>query len=282
MRLTCPNCGAQYEVPDEVIPSEGRDVQCSNCGDTWFQAHPDFPVEAADLEPPPDPMPEPEPEPKPQEAAAPAHARAAQDDLEDDTEDEDEVHTPPPAAAPRSGIDPDISDILRQEAEREAQLRAAEAGGIESQGELGLDSATDDEVARRAREARDRMARIRGEEPAPAANDVDSGSRRGLLPDIEEINSTLRGTADTTSSGKELGPVVAPPEPKRGGSGFSRGFAVVAIFAVVLLLIYANAPKIAQTVPQADPMLSAYVALVDQARLWLDTTVGPLLPQPSE
>ena len=40
MRLTCPNCGAQYEVPDEVIPETGRDVQCSNCGDTWFQTHP--------------------------------------------------------------------------------------------------------------------------------------------------------------------------------------------------------------------------------------------------
>ncbi|MEO1734275.1 MAG: zinc-ribbon domain-containing protein, partial [Pseudomonadota bacterium] len=46
MRLTCPNCGAQYEVPDEVIPEAGRDVQCSNCGTTWFQAHPDHPVEA--------------------------------------------------------------------------------------------------------------------------------------------------------------------------------------------------------------------------------------------
>ena len=45
MRITCPNCGAQYEVPDEVIPTEGRDVQCSNCGDTWFQAHPDHVAE---------------------------------------------------------------------------------------------------------------------------------------------------------------------------------------------------------------------------------------------
>ncbi|HEY9039527.1 MAG TPA: zinc-ribbon domain-containing protein [Roseovarius sp.] len=41
MRLTCPNCGAQYEVPDDVIPQAGRDVQCSNCGDTWFQTHRD-------------------------------------------------------------------------------------------------------------------------------------------------------------------------------------------------------------------------------------------------
>ncbi|MGB5871974.1 MAG: zinc-ribbon domain-containing protein, partial [Albidovulum sp.] len=37
MRLICPNCDAQYEVEDAVIPDEGRDVQCSNCGTTWFQ-----------------------------------------------------------------------------------------------------------------------------------------------------------------------------------------------------------------------------------------------------
>lgn len=46
MRLTCPNCDAQYEVSDSVIPLHGRDVQCSNCGQTWFQTHP-----AAELEP---------------------------------------------------------------------------------------------------------------------------------------------------------------------------------------------------------------------------------------
>ena len=37
MRLTCPNCDAIYEVGDSVIPEEGRDVQCSACGTTWFQ-----------------------------------------------------------------------------------------------------------------------------------------------------------------------------------------------------------------------------------------------------
>ncbi|MEN9012433.1 MAG: zinc-ribbon domain-containing protein, partial [Yoonia sp.] len=37
MRLICPNCGAQYEVADDVIPLDGRDVQCSNCGHTWFE-----------------------------------------------------------------------------------------------------------------------------------------------------------------------------------------------------------------------------------------------------
>ena len=51
MRLICPNCGAQYEVPEEVIPENGRDVQCSNCGDTWFQTHPDHPQHIEDDEP---------------------------------------------------------------------------------------------------------------------------------------------------------------------------------------------------------------------------------------
>lgn len=37
MRLVCPNCGAQYEVDDRVIPDSGRDVQCSSCGHAWYQ-----------------------------------------------------------------------------------------------------------------------------------------------------------------------------------------------------------------------------------------------------
>ena len=45
MRITCPNCGAQYEVDDTLIPEAGRDVQCSNCGKGWFQARHPEPVE---------------------------------------------------------------------------------------------------------------------------------------------------------------------------------------------------------------------------------------------
>ncbi|MFV2002813.1 MAG: zinc-ribbon domain-containing protein, partial [Paracoccaceae bacterium] len=42
MRMICPNCSAQYEVDKSVIPDGGRDVQCSNCGHTWFQSHQDL------------------------------------------------------------------------------------------------------------------------------------------------------------------------------------------------------------------------------------------------
>ena len=37
MRLTCPNCQTQYEVDANAIPAMGRDVQCGNCQETWFQ-----------------------------------------------------------------------------------------------------------------------------------------------------------------------------------------------------------------------------------------------------
>lgn len=40
MRLICPSCEAQYEIPDEMIPEEGRDVQCADCEHTWFQPPP--------------------------------------------------------------------------------------------------------------------------------------------------------------------------------------------------------------------------------------------------
>ena len=108
MRLTCPNCSAQYEVPDEVIPEDGREVQCSNCEKTWFQAkhadasptdaEPDAPAEEAAVEPEED-------APEPEEAKA-----------EPDATEEKSV----------GNVDPGISSILREEAAREAELRARE------------------------------------------------------------------------------------------------------------------------------------------------------------
>lgn len=37
MRLICPNCAAQYEIDAAVLPEKGRDVECSRCGQIWFQ-----------------------------------------------------------------------------------------------------------------------------------------------------------------------------------------------------------------------------------------------------
>ena len=270
MRLTCPNCDAQYEVPDEVIPSEGRDVQCSNCGHTWFQPAAGQAIEAESTEDFDDLDSEQTPAPDGDTADD------GDDNWQDDTEAEGAVDATDDTAETTKarGIDPDISDILREEAAREAELRAREADALESQPDLGLDAYPGDEPGRRAREAQDRMARMRGQEPV--AQEADNTSRRGLLPDIEEINSTLR---NSDGAAVAPAPVHAGPARRRRSGGFMRGFLVMLIFGAVLFLLYANAPLVARTVPQADPMLSAYVALVDQARLWLDAQASMLMPK---
>ena len=262
MRLTCPNCDAQYKVPDEVMPTAGRDVQCSNCGQTWFQHHPDHaPVEASEAEagaPPPE-------APSPDEETAP----------------------PPPPARPvaepaRRQLDPAVADILRQEAEAEheaRQRRNEQAGALESQPDLGLDIAdAEDDQERRALEARRRMARMRGE-PEPLSEDearaAAMSSRRELLPDIEEINSTLRTDDERNSTEIEGGEQHL--HAAKSGFGFGRGFLLVVIGTIILISMYAFAPQIARAVPQVDPYLTSYVSGVDHLRLWLDSRVQALL-----
>lgn len=263
MRLICPNCDAQYEVVDDVIPSDGRDVQCSNCGQTWFQHHPDnMPADEED-------------------ADAPDAAEVA-----DDAPAEDEERVPTPAEPRKRELDASVADILRQEAELEAKARARASDNLESQPELGLQDGESD-ADRRARQARERMARLRGE-PSPSETHVSEaaataaaiGSRRDLLPDIEEINSTLRSTSDrqagtTTEMATMDG--AATTASQRSRSGFRRGFFLVVLLALVLGAIYVFAPQIAQAVPQVDPYLSSYVAFVDGLRVWLDTQVTTFL-----
>jgi len=260
MRLICPNCGAQYEVSDDVIPRTGRDVQCSNCGNTWFQVHPDHDVDLADeLE---QPIPE---EQSPTQDATPPQA---------DThvkEQQDEAQT-------RRRLDPSVADVLREEAEHEARAREAERGanGLESQPDLGLSDPDTGEAARRAREARERMARMQGLEQEPQTTEATASSRRGLLPDIDEINSSLRSTSDRRPSEADdydrPGNMPSPrPEVTTSGSGFRIGFSTAVVIAIGLFCLYAFAEDIAARFPQLGAPLARYVDAITEARLWLDT-----------
>ncbi|MGJ8546500.1 MAG: zinc-ribbon domain-containing protein [Sulfitobacter sp.] len=263
MRLTCPNCDAQYEVPDEVIPQDGRDVQCSNCGKTWYQHHPDHEDQAdADALNIPDPdeetAPPPQPAmPAPQPAASPQPA-------------------PPPQPTPRpvpqrKELDPSVSEILRQEAEAERAARRREAQSIESQPDLGLDAP--DASDARPLSARTHTAKLRGEEPEisdEAATAAAISSRRDLLPDIEEINSTLRSTSDRAPAGDDGHAQIDAPTEQRKKRGFRTGFLVMLLLLVFALLIYIFAADLAQMVPALTETLQAYVDFVNGLRLWLD------------
>ena len=276
MRLTCPNCGAQYEVPDEVIPEDGRDVQCSNCGDTWFQQHPHHasldrqPDDTHSPAPPENHTPEPEPGTEPPPAAPGAGATSSS------------ARSTGTAAAPdRRTVDPTVADILRQEAEREKAARSAEtAGGLETQPELGLSgqsSGTDE----RNRQARARMDRLRGtptQPNSPATDvdgehaDIDPASRRNLLPDIEDINSSLTPNHKAEAPEQSIIPEVTPEPVRRGG--FGRGFRLAVLIFILATLIYLLSPLIAGQFPAAEEPLAQYVATVDNLRNWLDSQVN--------
>jgi len=276
MRLTCPNCGAQYEVPDEVVPETGRDVQCSNCGDTWFQTHPDHPDATA-------------PE-QPAEAEAEVTSESEDQDEPDWIEvDDDEAEdlTAPPAEEPpsRRELDPEIASVLREEATREKQARAAEKGGLEMQPDLGLDGAHDDSD-RRSHQAKARMARLRGasapqDDPAED-EDIDPATRRGLLPDIDDINSTIASAqpaAQEDLSARDGSSVVTP---ERSTGGFRRGLRLAVLVAIIATAVYIFSPQIAETIPAtADPLI-AYVETVNGWRAQLNEAVAPLVAQVQE
>ena len=279
MRLTCPNCGAQYEVSDDIIPETGRDVQCSNCGHTWFQNSAGYDVEPDDaifdadgdetvpemaLAPPEPPQVDPElrepEEPEP--------------DLQSFVEEVNEEVQEEVAAAPeraRQEIDPTVADILQQEASYEAQLRAAEADAIESQPDLGLDDIPEDPKA----EAERRMARLRGEPDPAVAAAATTGARRELLPDIEEINSTLRSTSDRDDI--QPNPLTPQAEAKKRRSGFRMGFGFMMILAALAVAAYLYAPQIIEAVPATKEPMTMYVDWVNQARVLLDAQTTNLL-----
>ncbi len=272
MRLVCPNCDAEYEVDDSLVPAEGRDVQCSNCTTTWFQ---------------------PGPEPHDDTAKPDAPAPATEDEAVTEADDDADAAALAAATAATAGltprkpsIDPDALDIIHEEVARETAARKAEAAGIETQPNLGLDD-TDSEV--RASAARDRMARRRGLDPqsstiedddealAAAPRREDPHAKKELFPDIEEINSTLspeaaEAEAEAARIAAEGGDAI---ESQR--SGFRLGFGSMLLLAVCLLVLYAYAPQIAQRLPFLTEPLASYVEMVDGLRTWLDVTTQELV-----
>jgi predicted Zn finger-like uncharacterized protein len=237
MRLLCPNCDAEYEVDASVIPDNGRDVQCSNCGHAWFQLPPEIEaeIEAEDA----------------LYEAPPAHAPVA-------------APTAPPDEVMRRGIDDSVLAVLREEAERETSVRRGEAPpAVETQTEMGLQpQAAVGAVAQR-------IARMKGVDPVaqPAAL-AKAQTRREMLPEIEEINSTLRASSEKRTG--EAAAVAATMAAAKGSGGFRSGFVLMLLLAVVLVALYVMAASISQQIPGAAAALEAYVTAVDSARLALD------------
>lgn len=268
MRLVCPNCDAEYEVDASAIPDTGRDVQCSNCGHAWFQLSARMEAELASEEA----LFEPPPMIATPAAGVPAPAEPVTNtDTDYDGEDDAAPAPTAPAAAPRS-LDESVLAVLREEAERESTARRSEAPPpIETQTELGLTAAVAATVAAAASEpappsdpVSQRIAKMKGIDPAPAKPQ----NRREMLPEIDEINTTLRASSERRSG--EAGAVADSLSGQGGKSAFRSGFTLVMVVAVLIVALYVMAPNLARQIPGLEGPLTGYVAAVDAARLWLD------------
>jgi predicted Zn finger-like uncharacterized protein len=278
MRITCPNCAAQYEVDDDAIPEAGRDLQCSSCGHTWFQLPPmvEAALEASESAMPDTQEPQSEDlaretEDLAQETFAEEHpiretetAEAVESESAREPAEDIAMATDTPA---RRQLDESVLNVLREEAEREARVRRAEAeGGLETQPDLGLDAGAQVPAA----SPPDTAAGQRGQDDWKSSDDDDATPdaqepRKKRLPDIEEINSSLRPASEHGTTAAEIytDEVVAGNGRRRG---FRIGFVLALLLAVVLLATYLYAPTIALLVPEAAPALDAYVETVDSWR----------------
>ncbi len=348
MRLICPNCTAQYEVDATMIPDEGRDVQCSNCGHTWYELpppeaalaveddgapeveaepweapeaepvpesepksepEPEFVAEEPELdEPEPEPEPEfdePEPEPEPEpvhdepEPEVVAQAPEAEPEPEpepvgkptkvyDDDDDDDgddswdwpETRLVSPAADTVEGgatkptnmrrpADVAALDLLREEADREmSQRKSSTPSTLEVQTDFSLSEPEKvDDTPSRALKAR--MGRLDTRDAMAQAESEYVEPRRELLPDIEEINSTLRPAPDEITRGART-----PEQELRHRKGFRLGFVASVGIAALMVVSYVWAPSIASALPATESVLISYVDVANAARDALDTLFG--------
>ncbi|MEH6360912.1 MAG: zinc-ribbon domain-containing protein [Amylibacter sp.] len=125
MRLICPNCVAQYEVDEDVIPPEGRDVQCANCGHNWFQdalqmlstdAETPSGIGDPDSDVPPELFNDLEGKLNTEFTSARAHVAPDPNDMEPE-EPRDDFQIEQEPEAPSTRLDKEALDILHTEAE---------------------------------------------------------------------------------------------------------------------------------------------------------------------
>ena len=167
MRIVCPRCVAQYEVDESAIPETGREVQCANCENIWFQDYIEMLPTTADDDV--DALAEEDQgvfddldgkteasfysnrgagsdaeadEPAPLDDDDPADLLADDDDYDEDAYDDDE----PATNIPVPPVDEDVLDVLRSEAAFSSardQLDVATANALDGDGEA-IKSALDD------------------------------------------------------------------------------------------------------------------------------------------
>lgn len=248
--LICPVCGAEYRVPQDAIPEEGREVECSGCGHVWCaqadQAGKTRPAVGTTLLPnSPDP-----------------NSVGAMAEMDEDADD-----SPASAIPLRKRLPENVLNILRDEVEHERRARAAEAEGEnlpgpqgDRAGEVEWPATTVTGPAARSVEHEDASSpRHPAALPIPQAKtrQHDRGPAAIHLPDSAPVQPAIPDQI----------PVTAPANESR--TGYFMGFGLAVMIAAGMFALYLMAPELAGTGPFGD-VANELRETVDRGRLWLN------------
>ncbi|WP_134681291.1 zinc-ribbon domain-containing protein [Paracoccus ravus] len=255
MRLTCPSCAAQYEIPDSAIPAAGREVECSACAEVWFQ-------------------------PGAAEPASPGANTAVYD-----AADRPVLNQP---------LNESVLSILREETARELARRGGNGTKPEPDRESGL-SRPDDIAWPVATVilpgeplAPDAPAPEEAATPSlPARTDGDKTlPQKPALPDAERLAATLLRKEVVLPATERPIPaetVILEPSPPTPSlpvrpapavraetetrSGYMMGFCLALMLAAACLGLYLLTPKLAEQ--RGLEALGHWRQEIDQGRIWL-------------
>lgn len=276
MELICPSCEARYRVPDGTIGERGRRVSCTNCGHRWHAYPPAAGAPAAGG------LPGEEAGPR-ADATAGSRSDAVPDaDMTASRADEGSGDATIAAGAQPRPTDPARSAQL-------AELRAMLDEVQEPRPEPAAGQEETPMPAAAATAGPRAEAELDEVPPAAPPRAAEAGpDGRGALPMIDDLaeervpehaptagqrmakreSHTSRGDDDIARLRRMQDESAHRVRRKNGGSGaFLTGFLLVVIIGGVMAALYLLAPQIVARFPEAEAMMSEYVAAIDEMRL---------------
>ncbi len=303
MRLTCPNCGAEYEVPDGLVPEDGRHVQCTSCQTRWYVYGGTRAIPSQDqiihrLEQwRPSVAPTAGAGPRPVDAQTPPSPATAEEPAEDAGEADGAV-TPaaasdagtPPAAA---HAEPPAQVVMKAQAEPAAPQPSDAAAGDDAKAQASdiaapakpaeTPTASDDpDIAAiiALKRARDRERRTSADAavaaPSPLHDDTPP-PRPAALPDAPPVAAAARVRQSPRMelpNSETMPRAIWADSPEELQARYRSGLFLALLLYALALAAYLWSDDLARIAPGIGAVLEAYAAGVDGLRVWLSEVIA--------
>lgn len=269
MRLVCPNCSSQYEVDISLFPEEGREVQCSNCEEIWYQ----YPVQD---EPPLRLDENAVAEPAVQSSSARPSQRLKEDEQRElaaavqeeiaaregrgmlEADDASAKRKP----APSEDLVPDdeILSQLREQIEKEGGDFEGEGPGLSQKRNLAKAAQSAGIAVEDRRDGNDRRWNLSMDDRDDNDTPSDRG-RRARGRGKKKAKDTSQRKGGLAEALREL-----EATQQRQGLGFRHGFLTAVIITMIGGGVYMFQEDIARSYPPAEPYLAQYNDMVIEGR----------------